>query len=198
VSRDELNARSHAAPDLPEARHFHLCAECGQAVDRRNLGDVFHHETPGHVPLATSDGAVPTAGKPLGFVEPMQAALATEAPDGDGWIHELKYDGYRTQIILDWSARYAFTRRGFDWSELYEDLLEEARYLDCTSAVLDGEVIVQDQNGLPDFHRLQKELRGRRPQGLVFMAFDLLHLDGRDLRDERLEDRRSYCRCRGL
>lgn len=92
ISREELNSKRHAAPDLPEARHFHLCAECGQAGDRRNLGDVFHHETPGHAPLATSDGALPAAGKPLRFIEPMQSALSAAAPQGDGWIHELKYD----------------------------------------------------------------------------------------------------------
>ncbi|HEV2079725.1 MAG TPA: hypothetical protein VGR19_07505, partial [Allosphingosinicella sp.] len=121
----------------------------------------------------------------------MQATLATEAPHGDKWLHELKYDGYRTQIIIDWSARYAFTRRGFDWSARYDELLEAARYLECASAVLDGEVIVQDPNGLPDFHRLQRELRRQQPEGLIFMAFDLLHLDGKDLRNERLEDRRA-------
>jgi bifunctional non-homologous end joining protein LigD len=127
----------------------------------------------------------------IGFVEPMMPALVETAPEGPQWIHELKYDGYRTQLALSGADRHAYTRRGHDWSHLYAELLNTAAALPCRSAILDGEVIVQDAKGRPDFEGLRRELAKRRPQGLVFMAFDLLHLDGGDLRREPVEDRRA-------
>jgi bifunctional non-homologous end joining protein LigD len=127
----------------------------------------------------------------IGFVEPMMPALVDSAPEGSQWIHELKYDGYRTQLALSGSDRRAYTRRGHDWSRLYAPVLDVAARLDCESALIDGEMIVQDDRGLPDFEGLRRELAKRRPSGLVFMAFDLLHLDGIDLRREPVEDRRA-------
>ena len=124
----------------------------------------------------------------------MLPGLVDSAPAGDDWIHELKYDGYRTQLIIDRGEARAFTRRGHDWSHLYGAIIEAARGLDCRTARIDGEVIVQDWRGLSDFAELRSQLARRKPDGLVFMAFDLLHLDGRDLRREPVEDRRSGLR----
>jgi bifunctional non-homologous end joining protein LigD len=124
----------------------------------------------------------------------MLPALADSAPQGPGWIHEVKYDGYRTQIALNIDDRRAYTRRGHDWSHLYGSILDVARSLGCRSAILDGEVIVQDRRGLSDFDALRSQLARRKPDGLVFMAFDLLHLDGEDLRLEPVEDRRARLR----
>jgi len=130
----------------------------------------------------------------IGFVEPMMPALVESAPEGAGWIHELKYDGYRTQLALNGDDRRAYTRRGHDWSHLYASILDAVRGLGCRSAVIDGETIVQDARGLSDFEALRTQLARRKPQGLVFMAFDLLHLDGDDLRREPLETRRARLR----
>jgi bifunctional non-homologous end joining protein LigD len=132
----------------------------------------------------------------LSFLEPMKPTLTESAPEGEDWLHELKYDGYRTQLILDRSDGRAFTRTGLDWSHQYRTILHALRELDCESAIIDGEVIVQRPNGHPDFHALRVELARKNPKGLVFIAFDLLHLDGRDLRREAVEDRRE--RLRGL
>ena len=124
----------------------------------------------------------------------MTPALADKAPEGSKWIHELKYDGYRTQLAIAAPDRHAYTRRGHDWSHLYSSLLDSAGALGSDSAIIEGEVIVQNAAGLPDFDGLRRELAKRKPKGLVFMAFDLLHLDGRDLRSEPVEGRRERLR----
>ncbi len=119
-NRAELNALHVAAPDLPrEVDHFYDCPSCGQLVDRRQLGDVLWHEELGHQPIRQE----------LSFIEPMLPTLMAEPPAGDDWLHEIKYDGYRSQIILEGSSVRAFTRNGFDWTERYQPNLKAAR--DC-------------------------------------------------------------------
>ena len=130
----------------------------------------------------------------LGFIEPMKPALVGSPPDGEGWLHALKYDGYRTELVIGGGERRAFTRTGLDWSARYAALLDALGALDCKAAILDGEVFVPGPGGRPDFHRLRREVARKKPQGLVFMAFDLLHLDGRDLRREPVEHRRERLR----
>jgi DNA ligase D-like protein (predicted ligase) len=126
----------------------------------------------------------------LGFVPPMLPSLISEAPAGDDWMHEIKHDGYRTQLVLEPGRCRAFTRNGHDWSHLYRHVLNDAVDLGCQSAILDGEMIVQDEQGRSDFASFKAALH-RTPERLVFYAFDLLHLNGRDLRKERLLDRRA-------
>lgn len=124
----------------------------------------------------------------------MMPALVDSPPEGSEWIHELKYDGYRTQLALIGDDRRAYTRRGHDWSHLYASVLEAAGGLNCRSALIDGEVIIQGARGLSDFRALRSELARKKPRGLIFMAFDLLHLDGRDLRRQPVEERRQRLR----
>jgi bifunctional non-homologous end joining protein LigD len=185
LSREELNALPVVAPDLPEAMHFMDCPTCGQAIDCRNLGDVLHHNQPGHAPIPSAALAAR-----LAFVEPMLPSLVDEPPAGEGWIHEIKYDGYRTQIVIDGDGARAFTRNGYDWSDKYASLLKMAGSLNCRRAIVDGEVIVQDETGRSDFAALRTAI-GRTPERFVLMAFDLLHLDGTDLRKLAVEQRRE-------
>ena len=107
-----------------------------------------------------------------------------------GWIHEVKHDGYRTLLIIERHKASAFTRNGFDWTDYYPNVTKAAAKLDCRSAIIDGEVIVQNKNGVSDFDALKSAIRWR-PQSLVFCAFDLLHLNGKDLRDRPLLERRA-------
>jgi bifunctional non-homologous end joining protein LigD len=130
---------------------------------------------------------------PLSFIEPQLATLTADPPAGDEWHHELKYDGYRVQLIFDAHGARAFTRNGHDWSDRFPFVLAAVRELRCSSAILDGEMIVQDEQGRSDFDAFKRAL-GCHPAALIFMAFDLLHLDGRDLRPERLEVRRAGLR----
>ena len=126
----------------------------------------------------------------LQFIEPMLPTLVSKAPEGDDWLHEIKYDGFRTQLVLDGSKGRAFTRRGFDWSDRYRPVLAAAQELGCSSAIIDGELIVQDEQGRSDFQAFQHAMR-HEPHRLVFMAFDLLHLNGEDLRSTPLIERRE-------
>jgi bifunctional non-homologous end joining protein LigD len=126
----------------------------------------------------------------LGFIEPQLATLVDQPPWGDEWIHEVKHDGYRTILIVESSKARAYTRNGFDWSERYPGIVTAAAKLDCRSAIMDGEVIVQDARGISDFEALKSAIRWQ-PERLIFYAFDLLHLNGKDLRDEPLSARRT-------
>jgi bifunctional non-homologous end joining protein LigD len=154
---------------------------------------VLHHEQADHEPIPLDDGGAVGPAARLGFIEPMAPTLVSEVPAGDEWQHEIKFDGYRTQIVLDRGSARAFTRRGFNWTGRYPGIVEAAGGLACRSAIIDGEVIVQDAQGRSDFGSF-KEAMAQRPNDLVFMAFDLLHLDGKDLRSRPLEERREGLR----
>ena len=97
----------------------------------------------------------------LGFVEPQLPTLTDQPPEGDRWIHEIKHDGYRTRLVRDGNSVRPFTRNGHDWSDKYRGIVASAGRLGCQSAILDGEVIVQDARGASDLEGLQRALRGR-------------------------------------
>ncbi|HET7446313.1 MAG TPA: hypothetical protein VFJ49_00005, partial [Methyloceanibacter sp.] len=126
----------------------------------------------------------------LGFISPQLATAVDQPPPRAGWIHEVKHDGYRTLLIVDRRKVRAYTRNGFDWTERYPCITTSAAQLDCRSAIIDGEVIVQDERGVSDFEALKSAVRWR-PQSLVLCAFDLLHLNGKELRDRPLLERRA-------
>jgi bifunctional non-homologous end joining protein LigD len=126
----------------------------------------------------------------LAFIEPQIPTLVEHPPEGVAWIHEIKHDGYRTMLLLDGRDRNAFTRNGFDWSDRYQTILRAAAELRCRSAIVDGEVIVQDARGVSDFEALKSAIRSQ-PERLVFYAYDLLYLDGEDIREQSLVERRA-------
>src|SRR5215211_3981097 len=112
---------------------------------------------------------------------------------GRGWIHELKYDGYRTLLRLDRGQAQAFSRGGHDWTDKYSHVIESCRKLRCRSALIDGEVIVQDQKGVSDFAALRAAIEWE-PHRLVMFAFDLLYVEGADVRRLPLVERRQKLR----
>jgi bifunctional non-homologous end joining protein LigD len=124
----------------------------------------------------------------LAFIKPQLATAVDKPPPRAGWIHEVKHDGYRTILIIERGKTRAYTRNGFDWTERYQPIARAK--LGCRSAMVDGEVIVQNKNGASDFDGLKSAIRWR-PHSLVFCAFDLLHLNGKDLRDQPLMERRA-------
>jgi bifunctional non-homologous end joining protein LigD len=105
----------------------------------------------------------------------------TAAPEGAEWLHEIKFDGYRTLARLENGAVRLLTRNGHDWSDRYGDLGEAFEALPSRQALIDGETIVQDERGVSSFAALQEALTRRATHRLLFYAFDLLHLDGFDL-----------------
>jgi bifunctional non-homologous end joining protein LigD len=126
----------------------------------------------------------------LEFIKPQLATSVDHPPPRAGWIHEVKHDGYRTLLIIERRKARAYTRNGFDWTESYPSITKAAAKLDCRSAIIDGEVIVQNKHGVSDFDALKSAIRWR-PQSLILCAFDLLHLNGKDLRDRPLLERRA-------
>ena len=100
-----------------------------------------------------------------------------QPPEGEGWTHEIKYDGYRTEIVLENGSCRIFTRNAYDWTDKYKPVASAAETLTCQTAIIDGEMIVQDEQGRSDFRAVSVAIHSA-PERLVFMAFDLLHLDG--------------------
>jgi bifunctional non-homologous end joining protein LigD len=125
-----------------------------------------------------------------GFVEPCFATLRAKPPEGDRWIHEIKFDGYRTQLHVQDGKAFALTRRGYDWTLKFRPIADAVSRL-THSAIIDGETIVAGPGGKPDFAALHADLARGRTDRLSFYAFDLLYLDGRDLRSLPLIERKQ-------
>jgi bifunctional non-homologous end joining protein LigD len=129
----------------------------------------------------------------LGFIKLEIPTPVPEPPTGEGWIHEIKYDGYRTLIVIDQGKVRAYSRPGRDWTRPYRRVVDACANLGCKAALIDGEIIVQDENGISDFDALRSAIH-KAPHRIVFFAFDLLHLDGQDLRRTPLIERRAALR----
>lgn len=128
-----------------------------------------------------------------GFIEPALATSIEKVPTGERWIHEIKFDGYRVQVHLANEAIKVFTRRGHDWTERFKKIADDAWHISAGSAIIDGEVVVPAANGTTDFAVLQNELKGTSTK-IVMVAFDLLYLNGFDLRKLPLIERKAHLR----
>ena len=134
-----------------------------------------------------------------GFIAPQLAQQVTTAPSGDGWAHELKLDGYRIQIHVQSSEKRniagrnarLLTRKGLDWTARMPDIADAAARLNVTSAILDGEAVALDDRGVSDFAALQAAFHEGTQQYITYFAFDILHLDGHNLRNLPLSKRRE-------
>jgi len=128
-----------------------------------------------------------------GFIAPALATSIGMVPSGGRWIHEVKFDGYRVQMHIVNDAIRIFTRRGNDWTNRFKKIAADGWQLNARSAIIDGEVIVPSASGVSDFSVLQNELRGNS-KNLVLYAFDLLYLNGYDLRSAPLIRRKALLR----
>ncbi|MDW9581607.1 ATP-dependent DNA ligase [Sinorhizobium meliloti] len=127
-------------------------------------------------------------------VDPCLATLVAKPPKGSDWAYEVKWDGYRIAVHIEAGRVRILTRGGYDWTERFPTIADDARRLAVKTAIIDGEAVVLDDQGRSDFGMLQRAL-GRMPSAvetgaIVFYAFDLLYLDGRDLRGLPLRERR--------
>jgi len=125
-----------------------------------------------------------------GFIEPALATSVDKVPSGARWIHEIKFDGYRVQVHLANEEVKVFTRRGHDWTNRFKKVAEDAWHIKAGSAIVDGEIVVPAADGTTDFSVLQNELKGKSTS-IVLVAFDLLYLNGRDLRKLSLVARKA-------
>jgi bifunctional non-homologous end joining protein LigD len=124
--------------------------------------------------------------------DPQKALLVEHPPAGDCWVHEIKLDGFRMGIIVDGRQVRIISRRGTDYTAAYPEIVDAARALKTKSAIIDGEVVVLDEHGVSRFQLLQQLAESRR--GLAYFAFDLLELNGEDLRPLPLEARKRRLR----
>jgi len=106
------------------------------------------------------------------------------------WVHEIKFDGYRVQVYLRDVAIKVFTRRGNDWTNRFRKIAADAWNINAGSAIIDGEVVVPAVDGTTDFSVLQNELKGRSKK-IVMVTFDLLYLNGYDVRKLPLFERKA-------
>ena len=125
-----------------------------------------------------------------GFIEPALATSIGKAPSGERWIHEIKFDGYRVQVHVANTEVKVFTRRGHDWTNRFKKIASDAWHIGAGSAIIDGEVVAPAADGTTDFSVLQNELKGRSTK-IVMVAFDLLYLNGHDLRKLPLIERKA-------
>jgi DNA ligase D-like protein (predicted ligase) len=127
-------------------------------------------------------------------IEPALALLARKPPTGDQWAYEVKWDGYRLAVHVESTGVRIITRGGHDWTSFFPAIATAAKALGPATMILDGEAVVLDDKGLPNFGLLQQALGGRRATraagAAIFYAFDLLYFDGHNLTGLELSSRR--------
>ena len=138
----------------------------------------------GGEPLSESVVTVRTSG----FIDPCIPTLAAKPPSGPDWVHEIKHDGYRLIVRRDGKAVRPFTRRGHDWTDRYPAIAAAAAKLRAKSFTIDGEAVVSGPDGVAVFDALH---RRRTATNAMLYAFDLLELNGKDLRHLPLGDRKA-------
>jgi bifunctional non-homologous end joining protein LigD len=131
-------------------------------------------------------------GAPLpSFVPPSLATLRETAPNGPQWLHEVKFDGYRIQARLDHGAVRLLTRKGLDWTEKFPNVARAVAALPAKTALIDGEIVIEDEGGVSSFSGLQAALKAGERERFIYYVFDLLHLDGGDLAKLPLIERKG-------
>ena len=123
------------------------------------------------------------------FVAPQLCTVVERPPGGEGWCHEIKFDGYRVQLRVEDGEAVLSTRKGLDWSDKFRAIADEAESL--SDVLIDGEIVALDHNGAPNFSALQAALSDGDSESLIFYAFDLLFAGGEDLRSLPLGDRKA-------
>jgi bifunctional non-homologous end joining protein LigD len=123
-----------------------------------------------------------------GFIEPCQPSAADQPPIGPGWLHEIKHDGYRLMARRDPAGIRLISRSGHDWSARYPLIVEAVNALRCRSCLVDGEAVWCDPDGVAVFDGLRRRGTGGK---IVLRVFDLLELNGKDLRDYPIEHRKG-------
>lgn len=119
------------------------------------------------------------------------ALLNEEVPEGKEWIYEIKYDGYRMIASISKRNVHLFSRNKLDITHKFPFLKEELEKLPVTSIVIDGEVIVEDEKGRSSFSSLQQSIKVKDTENALYMVFDILYLNGKDLRNETLKTRKE-------
>ena len=179
-----------------------IAADADRVWDSRNGGDLKAADqgevkagprTAPDWPFEVNQLGAPCEALP-DFVEPQLASVVAKAPSGDDWLHEIKFDGYRMQCRIDGGRAGLRTRSGLDWTQKFQVIADAAAALPVRSAMLDGEMAAMLPSGVSSFSRLQEALKTADAHDVIYYAFDLLFLEGRDLRSIKLDDRKAMLR----
>jgi bifunctional non-homologous end joining protein LigD len=210
-----IKKRDEVAEEGWDAEDFPASVKTGRTNDEVKEGRPPRFEqTPPSPDVAPDLSGAREVAQP-DFVPPMLATLTDGAFDDDGWLFEVKWDGYRVEAVISDGKARIWTRNRVDAATYFPDLAGRADWIDASQAIVDGEVVAFDEKGRPSFSRLQDrtglralEAATRRADPdaskltreereaipLAYMAFDLLYLDGRSLQDVPLEDRKRLLR----
>jgi len=124
------------------------------------------------------------------FVAPQLATLVKEPPSGDGWVHEIKFDGYRMLCHLSNGKVRFWSRNQKDWTSKFPRVSKAIASLKATTAILDGEIVIMDARGMTSFQKLQQSMGKGDGANFIYEVFDLMYLDGFDLTRSSLIDRK--------
>lgn len=138
---------------------------------------------------ANQKGAAKIAGALPAFVEPQLCQSLSAPPRGEGWGHEIKFDGYRMQLRVADGKATLLTRKGLDWSDRFPTIVRAGKAL--SDVILDGEVVALDASGAPDFAALQAAISEEKTDDLIYFAFDLMFAGGEDIRSQPLSERKA-------
>jgi len=173
----------YAAPETDPITRWTTSVSSG-----RDLSQIAADDPDASAPARTrADGRLPK------FVAPQLATLVSKPPAGEDWLHEIKYDGYRAIAAVGGGRVRIYTRSGQDWTDKFAQIARALKDLKAKSALLDGEIVALDDKGRSSFASLQHGLKGGKTP-LTYFVFDLLELDGHDLRKEPLIRRKERLR----
>ncbi|MEO3728063.1 DNA ligase D [Pseudomonas syringae] len=184
----------------PQSDYDVLVAEPDSVLSERTIVDKPSLSAKQVKPLKASPKAPrnPASGKLAGAhkaripaqLKPQLATLVESAPEGD-WQYEIKFDGYRIMARIDQDEVQLFTRNGHDWTHKLPKQAQALAALGLESAWLDGEMVVADVDGVPDFQALQNAFDAGRSENILYYLFDLPYLNGVDLREVPVQERRA-------
>jgi bifunctional non-homologous end joining protein LigD len=179
---DQIAARKGRAP-----KPFML------AKTKRASADAVWHSNRGDDVISSPAPAKALRGRQVAampdFVAPELCASVDRPPSGEGWCHEIKFDGYRVQLRIEDGVATLKTRKGLDWTDKFEAIAKEAGAL--PDMLIDGEIVALDREGTPDFSALQAAISDGKTGRLIFFAFDLLFADAMDIRTLPLRERKA-------
>ncbi|HWH40584.1 MAG TPA: non-homologous end-joining DNA ligase [Usitatibacter sp.] len=196
IKETDDEARPASDYDVTEALPDSVLAGVAKDKPKKKSTGAARKKAPSRSkqPASIDSSAIPSGARaaklPLALF-PQLATLVDEAPTGDGWIYELKFDGYRIVARIDGDDVRLFTRNGNNWTVRLKALAEEVRQLGIASAWLDGEIVVLNSKGIPDFQLLQNAFDSSKTRDIVYFVFDLPHFGGYDLTRVPLVERRQ-------
>ena len=197
IKSDDEFARPPGAPEITAEETSHLTGRTSDQVAAQ--GALRKDHAARTAVKGARKVALPDIGKIAGarkkllptFVAPMLASPADKPPSGPKWVHEIKHDGYRIQARIDGGNVKLLTRKNIDWTERFAAIATALKALQLGSALIDGEIVVEEESGISTFNGLQADLSSGRQDRMRYYAFDLLYCEGFDLTPATLLDRKS-------